>query len=173
MKIYDISVKSIRDEDVKLDKYKGKVLLIFNSASRCGYTYQYEAIETLYAKYKDEGFEVLDFPCNQFLHQAPGTSEEQANFCRMKFGTTFTTFGKVNVNGAKTSELYKFLKSQKPYDYPNQKESFMNKLLGKQGKIKWNFTKFLVDKNGHVIERFGPDFEPGDLVKRIEALLEK
>jgi glutathione peroxidase len=171
MNIYDFSVLNTKGESIQFDKYKGKVLLIFNSASRCGYTYQYEAIESLYAKYREEGFEVLDFPCNQFLNQAPGSNEELANFCKMKFGTTFTTFGKIDVNGKKTHDLYKFLKKEKPFDYPEKKTKLLPKLFKKEGSIKWNFTKFLIDRNGNVVERFGPGFEPVELEKFIEALL--
>lgn len=171
MNFYDIKVKNIKGEDVALEKYKGKVVLVFNSASRCGYTSQYQGIEDLYEKYKEEGFEVLDFPCNQFMNQAPGSSEDLANFCQMKFGTKFETFAKVDVNGKEESPLFAFLKKAIGEDYPVEKVKLHEKLLGKKGAIKWNFTKFLINRDGQVLYRFAPAFEPQNLEKFIEKLL--
>ena len=171
MKFYDNTVLNIRGDEVELKKYKGKVLLIFNSATRCGYTGQYEGIEALYEKYKAEGFEVLDFPSNQFLNQAPGSNEELANFCQMKFNTKFETFGKVDVNGKNEAPLFTFLKQQIVEDYPQEKVKLHEKLFSKKGSIKWNFTKFLIDKEGNVVYRFGPGFEPKNLDKFIQKLL--
>lgn len=171
MNFYDIKVKNIKGEDVALEKYKGKVVLVFNSASRCGYTSQYQGIEDLYEKYKEEGFEVLDFPSNQFMNQAPGSSEDLANFCQMKFGTKFETFAKIDVNGKEESPLFAFLKKEIGEDYPVEKVKLHEKLLGKKGAIKWNFTKFLINRDGQVLYRFAPAFEPQNLEKFIEKLL--
>lgn len=171
MNIYDIAVLDVKGQELKLEKYRGKVLLIFNSATRCGYTNQYEELESLYAKYQRKGLEVLDFPSNQFLNQAPGTNEELASFCKMKFGTTFVTFGKVDVNGKNQASLFKFLKSQKNEDFPKEKVKLHEKLFNKKESIKWNFTKFLVDRDGNVVHRFAPSFQPKEMEKYIEELL--
>ena len=173
MNLYDINVMNIRDEEVNLGKYKGKVLLIFNSASRCGYTNQYQGIEELYEKYKAQGFEVLDFPSNQFLNQAPGSSKELANFCQMKFGTKFETFAKVDVNGKNESPLFTFLKKAISEDYPKEKPKLHEMMFTKKGDIKWNFTKFLVTKEGEIIHRFAPSVEPKALEEHIKKLLTK
>src|SRR5512134_3974509 len=133
--IYDVTVDDIRGKPVPLKRYKGKVLLIVNVASRCGYTPQYKSLEALYRSYKDKGLEVLGFPCNQFGEQEPGTESEIASFCETNYGVTFPMFAKVDVNGDGTAPLYKLLKSAKPG------------LLGTEA-IKWNFTKFLVDRGG-------------------------
>ena len=157
MSIYDFVVKDAKGEDVSLSEYKGKVLLIVNTATGCGFTPQYDGLEKLYAEYKDEGFEILDFPCNQFGHQAPGTEEEIVSFCKMRFGTTFKQFKKIDVNGANEEPLYTYLKSQKK---------------GAVGsKIKWNFTKFLVDREGNVVDRFSPTTTPDKIEKSIVELL--
>jgi len=142
---------------VHIKDYEGKVLLIVNTATGCGFTPQYEGLEDLYKKYKDKGFEILDFPCNQFGHQAPGTQEEIKNFCELKYGVTFPLFTKIDVNGENEEPLFKFLKSQ-------QKGA-----LG--SKIKWNFTKFLVDKKGNVVKRFAPTTEAGKIEASVVALL--
>lgn len=157
--IYDFKLTTINGEDTTLEPYKGKVLLIVNVASKCGYTPQYDGLETLYTKYKDKGLMVLGFPCNQFGSQEPGSEAEIQNFCRVNFGVTFPMFSKINVNGENTHPLYQYLKSQKPG------------LLGTES-IKWNFTKFLVDNEGKVIERFGSSTKPKELEERIEALLQ-
>ncbi len=156
--IYDFKLRTINGKDTTLEPYKGKVLLIVNVASKCGYTPQYDGLETLYTKYKDKGFVVLGFPCNQFGSQEPGSEAEIQNFCRVNFGVTFPMFSKINVNGENTHPLYQYLKSEQPG------------ILGTEA-IKWNFTKFLVDKEGHVVERFGSSTKPSELEDKIEALL--
>lgn len=155
--LYKIPVKDLKDNDVLLNDYKGKVLLIVNTATECGLTPQYQALEDLYKHYKDKGFEILDFPCNQFNNQAPGSSEDIHSQCTGRFGISFPQFAKINVNGENEHPLYTYLKSKK------------GGVLG--SKIKWNFTKFLVDREGHVIKRFAPTTKPEKLTKDIEALL--
>lgn len=157
MSIYDFTVKDAKGEEVSLSDYKGKVLLIVNTATGCGFTPQYDGLEKLYADYKEEGFEILDFPCNQFGNQAPGTEEEIVSFCQLKFGTTFKQFAKIEVNGENESPLYTYLKSQK-------------KGIG-GSKIKWNFTKFLVDREGNVVDRFGSTTTPAKIESKIKELL--
>lgn len=157
--IYDITVKDAEGNDVSLNKYKGDVLLIVNTATGCGFTPQYEGLEELYEKYHDQGFEVLDFPCNQFGHQAPGTNEEIVEFCTLTYHTQFKTFGKIDVNGPDESPLYTFLKSQK--------KGFLG------SKIKWNFEKFLVDRHGNVVDRFASTTEPKTIDVKIAALLSR
>ena len=146
MVLYDLSVKARDGSDVPLKNYEGKVLLIVNTATGCGFTPQYDGLQDLYDKYKDKGFEILDFPCNQFLNQAPGTDEEIHTFCTGRFGITFPQFAKIDVNGKNEDPLYTYLKSQ-------QKGKF-------GAKIKWNFTKFLVAKDGRVVARFAPTDTP-------------
>ena len=146
MALYDISVKQRDGKEVSLKDYEGKVLLIVNTATGCGFTPQYTGLQELYNKYKDKGFEILDFPCNQFLHQAPGSDEEIHKFCTGRFVITFPQFAKINVNGKDESPLYTFLKEQK------------GGTIGTN--IKWNFTKFLVAKDGTVLERFAPTVTP-------------
>ena len=157
MIIYDFNVKSITGEEVPLKNYEGKVLLVVNTATGCGFTPQYDGLEDLYEKYRDRGFEILDFPCNQFANQAPGTEGEIASFCSVKFGVTFPQFAKIKVNGEGEEPLYTWLKSQK------------SGVLG--SKIKWNFTKFLVDRNGNVVERFAPTVTPAKLDSEVAKLL--
>ncbi len=173
MSIYDFSIKNLKNEDVSLEKYKGKVLLIVNTATKCGYTPQYEGLEELHEKYADKGLVILDLPCNQFMSQAPGSNKDVAEFCKVNFGTKFETFAKVKVNGKDAIELYKFLKDAKPHDEvpgeENEHVSIMNKLIG--SKIKWNFTKFIVDKNGEIYGRYGSRVEPYRLEETIENLL--
>ena len=146
MSVYEFKVKNQKGEDVSLESFKGKVLLIVNTATKCGFTPQYEELEALYEKYHEQGFEVLDFPCNQFFHQAPGSDEEINQVCSLKFNTKFLRFKKVEVKGDKAEPLFIYLCSQ------NEK--------GKYKKIKWNFTKFLISKNGEVIGRFEPTEKP-------------
>ena len=157
MEIYDFIVKDNKGNEVNLGEYKGKVLLIVNTATGCGFTPQYDGLQDLYEKYKEKGFEILDFPCNQFGEQAPGTAEEIQSFCDARFGITFKQFAKIEVNGENEEPLYKYLKSQK------------SGLLNEN--IKWNFTKFLVDKNGKVVGRFGPAVTPEKIEKSIEGVL--
>jgi len=170
MNIYQYQVKSTDLKDVSLETYQGKVLLIVNTATKCGFTPQYDGLEALYKKYKDQGFEVLDFPCNQFMHQAPGTNEELKSFCELNFGTTFQTFAKVDVNGKDADPLFVYLRKSKPKDYVEGKPSLLSKLKSSD-QISWNFTKFLVDRNGNVIERFAPNFNPKDIEPFIEKVL--
>ena len=153
MNIYDIVVKDNLGNDVSLKEYKGKVFLIVNTATGCGFTRQYDGLEKLYQKYKDHGFEILDFPCNQFLGQAPGSDQEIDSFCKLNYGTTFKRFSKIKVNGKDSDSLYEFLKSQIP------------------GRITWNFTKFLIDRDGSVIDRFNPNIPPEKLENPIKSLL--
>ncbi len=157
MTIYDYVVKDAEGNEVSLKDYEGKVLLIVNTATGCGFTPQYEGLQDLYEKYKDKGLEILDFPCNQFGNQAPGTEEEIIDFCQSRYGVTFKMFKKICVNGDNEEPLYKFLKSQK------------GGMFG--SKIKWNFTKFLVDKNGQVVGRFSPTNKPEALEQKIAELL--
>ena len=159
MSVYDFSVKDRSLNDVSLSEYKGKVLLIVNTATGCGFTPQYKGLEELYRKYKDQGFEVLDFPCNQFFSQAPGSDEEIHSFCTLKYDTTFPRFHKIDVNGDNADPLYVYLTTQ------NKK--------GKTQKIKWNFTKFLISKNGEVIDRFSPMTKPEKIDKFIKKALEE
>ncbi len=157
MSIYDITVKDAQGNDVSLSEYQGKVLLIVNTATGCGFTPQYAGLQELYEKYRDQDFEILDFPCNQFGNQAPGTNDEIGAFCTGRFGISFKQFAKIDVNGENESPLYTWLKQQKG---------------GMGGKnIKWNFTKFLVDKNGTVMGRFGSTKTPEALEKDIANLL--
>ncbi|MBR2639086.1 MAG: glutathione peroxidase [Oscillospiraceae bacterium] len=157
MSIYDFSVKDAARNEVSLEDYKGKVLLIVNTATGCGFTPQYEGLQDLYEKYAEKGFEILDFPCNQFGGQAPGTEDEIIDFCQSRYGVTFKQFAKIEVNGENEEPLYKFLKKEK------------GGMLG--SKIKWNFTKFLVDRNGKVVERFAPMVTPDKIEEKIKELL--
>lgn len=157
MSIYDFKVKGINGEEVNFADYKGKVLLIVNTATGCGFTPQYEGLQDLYEKYKAQGFEILDFPCNQFGNQAPGTEEEIVDFCQSRYGVTFPQFSKINVNGEGEEPLYTYLKKEK------------SGVMG--SKIKWNFTKFLVDRNGNVIDRFAPTVTPEKIEAKIKAVL--
>lgn len=177
MSIYDYKVKDIEQNEVSLEGYRGKVLLIVNTATGCGFTPQYEGLEALYKKYQDQGLEILDFPCNQFLNQAPGTDEEIASFCSLTYGTTFPRFSKIEVNGKNESPLYTFLKNQ-PVDEAEDEESNSFKKVLKElaqtvtgNNIKWNFTKFLVDREGKVVARFAPSFKPEKIAPSIEKLL--
>ena len=156
--IYNFSVKDIDLNDISLEKYKNKVLLIVNVASNCGLTYQYKSLEDIYKKYKDKGFEVLGFPCNQFALQEPGSNEEIKNFCDTSYGVTFNIMNKINVNGSKADPFYNFLKEQKPgfADTPQ---------------IKWNFTKFLVNKDGCVVKRYSPQTEISEIESKIIELI--
>ena len=181
MNLYDIKVLNRNGEEVSLKEFKGKVLLIINSATGCGFTPQYEAIEELYKKYKDKGFEVLDFPCNQFGHQAPGSDDEIHEFCTAKYNTTFDQFKKVDVNGPSESPVFTYLKENSPKE---EIHGLKNKIAMKgvskisttcksENDIKWNFTKFLLDRNGKVIRRLSPIENPKLLEDDIIKLLEK
>lgn len=157
MGFYDITVQNQAGNDVSLSEYKGKVVLVVNTATGCGFTPQYSGLQKLYDAYKDRGLVILDFPCNQFAGQAPGTAEEINSFCTLNYGTTFPRFAKINVNGNGESPLYTFLKKQQ------------GDTLGPR--IKWNFTKFLVDREGNVVKRFAPADAPESMEKDILALL--
>ena len=177
--IYDITVKDAEGKEVLLKEYEGKTLLIVNTATGCGFTPQYEALEKLYEQYREQGFVVLDFPCNQFGEQAPGTIEEIKDFCTLKYGTKFPLFEKIEVNGENESPLYTYLKSQKGFEgFTGERADAMNTMLKKKDKdyaskpdIKWNFTKFLVDKQGNVVARFEPTTGMDEVEKAIRALL--
>lgn len=159
MSIYDFSVKAQDGSDVSLKNYEGKVLLVVNTATGCGFTPQYTGLQELYKKYKDEGFEILDFPCNQFMGQAPGSDEEIHTFCTGRFGITFPQFAKIDVNGKNESPLYTFLKQEQK---------------GKIGSnVKWNFTKFLVARDGSVINRFAPTDTPEKIDEYVKEALAK
>lgn len=157
MSIYDYQVKDANGDHVRLREYEGKVLLIVNTATGCGFTPQYEGLEELYKKYQSQGFEILDFPCNQFANQAPGTESEIVSFCQLKYGVSFKTFAKVEVNGSNADPLFTYLKDQK------------SGVMG--SKIKWNFTKFLVDRKGNVVERFAPTADAAKIEKRLKELI--
>lgn len=159
MELYDVIVKDAKGNEVSLSEYKGKVLLIVNTATGCGFTPQYKGLQDIYNKYKEKGFEILDFPCNQFANQAPGTDEEIGSFCTGRFGITFRQFSKIDVNGENESPLYTWLKSQKSG-------------MGGSG-VKWNFTKFLVNKEGGVVARYAPIKTPKGLEKDIAKLLDE
>jgi glutathione peroxidase len=180
--IYDFTVKDIKGNDVSLADYKGKVLLIVNVASKCGLTPQYEGLEALYQKYKDQGLEILAFPCNQFLEQEPGTNDEILDFCSVNYNVTFPLFDKIDVNGKAESPLYTFLKAKAPFKgYPEGYEAFANQLtlihkktgsgFEKGNAIKWNFGKFLVSKDGQNILRFEPMVSPEMLEITIQEML--
>ena len=156
--VYNFTVKTIDNEEISLSDYKGKVLLIVNVASKCGYTPQYEGLEKLYQKYKDRGFEILAFPCNQFGGQEPGSNEDIKAFCSSTYNVTFPLFNKIDVNGDEAHPLYKYLRTVKPG------------IMGTTS-IKWNFTKFLIDKSGFPVERFGTATTPESLDSEIEKLL--
>ena len=156
--IYDFSVKDIHGKTVSLDAYKGKALLIVNTASKCGFTPQYKGLEALYKKFHGKGLEILGFPCNQFGAQEPGSEADIESFCEVNYGVTFPLFAKIDVNGDGAAPVYKYLKKAKPG------------LLNTEA-IKWNFTKFLVDRDGKVVARFAPNDEPQSLAGDIEKIL--
>jgi len=156
--VHDFSAQTLSGSPIKLDAYKGKVLLIVNTASKCGLTPQYKGLEALYETYKDRGLVVLGFPCNQFGGQEPGSAEEISSFCEINYGVSFPMFGKVEVNGPGTHPLFAHLKAEAPA------------FLGLRD-LKWNFTKFLVDKDGRVVDRYAPTTSPESIAKDIEKLL--
>jgi len=156
--VYDFSCKTSEGQTKSLADYRGTVLLIVNTASKCGFTPQFEGLEELYEKYRSKGFEILGFPCNQFGHQDPGSDAEILSFCQMKYDVKFPMFAKIEVNGRNAEPLWAHLKNEAPG------------LLGSEA-IKWNFTKFLVDRDGNVVERFAPTVKPKDLEREITALL--
>lgn len=163
MSLYQYQVKKVDQSFQALSEYKGKVLLIVNTASACGFTPQYEGLQKLYESYQSKGFEILDFPCNQFGNQAPGTDIEQSSFCQLKYHTTFQTFAKINVNGKDADPLFQYLKDNTP------KSSGLGVIIPKL--IKWNFTKFLVNQDGKVIKRYEPTVTPSEIARDIENCL--
>ena len=156
--LYDFDATALDGKEVDLDDYRGKVVLVVNVASKCGFTPQYEGLEDLYRQYKDKGFEILGFPCNQFGAQEPGDAAEIATFCATTYDVTFPMFAKIDVNGDDAHPLYKWMKGQK------------NGLAGTRN-IKWNFTKFLIDRDGNVVERFGPQDKPEAIAKHVAAII--
>ena len=179
MSIYDLKVKNRDDSDVSLAEFKGKVLIIVNTATGCGFTPQYEGLEKLYKKYHDKGLEILDFPCNQFGNQAPGNDDEIHEFCTLKYNTSFDQFKKVDVNGENEIPLYTLLKkaiSSDKIDGIKNKMAMkaiekISKTATNKNDIKWNFTKFLVDREGNVVGRFSPTYKPEDMEEDIEKLI--
>ena len=157
MRLYDFTVKDNKGNNVSMQDYKDKVLLIVNTATGCGFTPQYTLLQELYEKYHSQGFEILDFPCNQFGNQAPGGDKEISEFCTLNYRTSFDQFSKIDVNGENADPLFKYLKKQK------------RGFLG--GNIKWNFTKFLVDREGNVVDRFAPNTSPDKFENKIKNLL--
>ena len=181
MSLFDIKVKDIEGKETSLKEYEGKVLLIVNTATECGFTPQYEDLQNLYEKYGKDGLIVLDFPCNQFGHQAPGSDDEIRSFCSSRFGVTFPQYSKIDVNGANESELFKYLKSVKGFEGFDKNEAraeFLHQHLLNIDKdyaanddIKWNFTKFLVDRAGNIVERFEPIDNNEKIESKIKELL--
>lgn len=181
MTIYDFKVTTIDGEEVSLEKYKGKVLIIANTASKCGFTPQYADLQKIYETYKDKGLEILGFPSNQFAEQEPGNNSEVKNFCQFNYGVSFPLFEKIDVRGTSAHPLFKYLSEQIPFNgldlnHPSGKildsflkEKFPEFLIGNS--IKWNFTKFLINQNGEVVGRFEPTTEPLDMIPEIEKLL--
>lgn len=179
--IYDFKVKDTKGNDVSLSEYKGKVILIVNTASRCGFTHQYEQLEEMYKNLNGKGFEILDFPCNQFGQQAPENDDEYVTFCQLTYKTEFKQFHKIDVNGENEIALYTWLKKQKKFKGFDQGHKLTALLEGMFDKnipgwretddIKWNFTKFLIDKNGNVVERFEPTATEAEMMPAITKLL--
>lgn len=181
MSVYNFKVKTIDGEEISLDKYKGKVLIIANTASKCGFTPQYADLQKLYDEYNDKGFEILGFPSNQFAEQEPGTNDEVKNFCQLNYGVTFPLFSKIDVRGASADPLFKYLSDTAPFkgfDLTKEKGKFLHDFLKENfpdylegNSIKWNFTKFLINKNGEVVGRFESPIVPLDIAPEIEKLL--
>ena len=179
--VYEFSVKDRKGKNVSLKEYSNEVLLIVNTATQCGFTPQYDDLEKLYEKYHQQGFEILDFPCNQFGSQAPGTDESIHNFCKLNYGTEFSRFKKIKVNGDDADPLFKFLKECKGFggwDESHPLYPVLDKMLSEQdpnykesADIKWNFTKFLTNKRGQVVARFEPTESLDNIAKQIEELL--
>ena len=178
--VYDFTVKDRQGNDVSLADYKGKALLIVNTATGCGFTPHYDPLEEMYRELKDKGFEILDFPCNQFAGQAPGSDDEIHEFCTIKFGTEFPQFAKIDVNGETADPLFAYLATEKPFEgfgkgvknaLLNKFSKMNNKKFGDKAYIKWNFTKFLVDREGKVVSRFEPTFDMKKVKEAVENLL--
>ena len=181
MNIYDFTAKDIDGNLVSLQDYKGKVLIVVNTASKCGFTPQYEDLQKLYDNYKDKGVEILGFPCNQFMDQEPGTNQETKSFCSLNYGVNFPLFEKTDVNGKFAHPLFKYLVSEAPFkgfDMSNPTNKMLDAMLKDKfpefavgDAVKWNFTKFIIDKEANVVNRFEPATEPMDMVSTIENLL--
>jgi len=181
MSIYDFNVISSNGETVSLQKYKDKVILILNSATQCGFTPQYDELQDMYEKYENNDFVILDFPCNQFGNQAPGSNEEIVTFCDSRYGITFPIFSKIEVNGENAAPLYNYLIGQKGFegfDEEHPLTALLNSMLERtnpdfksEPDIKWNFTKFLIDKNGTVVERFEPTVDMSLVEEKVKELL--
>ncbi len=180
--INDFTVKDRQGNEISLSQYAGKVLLIVNTATGCGFTPHYEPLEAMYREFRDKGFEILDFPCNQFANQAPGSEDEIHEFCTLKFGTEFPQFKKLDVNGENADPLFVFLASEKPFAgfgkglknaALNKYADMNNKAFGDKAYIKWNFTKFLVNRQGEVVARFEPTVDMKDVRTAVAAELEK
>ncbi len=179
MGIYDISVTDRSGKEISLSEFKGKVLLIVNTATQCGFTPQYQPLQGLYDELHDKGLEILDFPCNQFGSQAPGSDDEIHTFCTGRFGITFPQYAKIDVNGENASDLYKYLTANTVYQgFEGPMASMMEDIAGKMdadfrnnGNIKWNFTKFVIDKNGNIAKRFEPTADMCDVKACIMSLL--
>ena len=178
--VYDFKVKDRKGNEVSLSEYKGKLLLIVNTATGCGFTPHYDPLEAMYGDLKDKGFEILDFPCNQFAGQAPGTDDEIHDFCTIRFGTEFPQFAKIDVNGDTADPLFAFLAGEKPFvgfgkgvknAALNKFANMNNKKFGEKAYIKWNFTKFLVDREGKVIARFEPTVDMKEVRDAVAAAL--
>ena len=178
--VYDFTVKDRAGNDASLSEYEGKVLLIVNTATGCGFTPHYEPLEAMYKELRDKGFEILDFPCNQFANQAPGSEDEIHQFCKFKFGTEFPQFAKIDVNGDSADPLFAYLATEKPFAgfgkgiknaALNKFANMNNKKFGDKAYIKWNFTKFLIDRTGKVIARFEPTTDMEEVRKAVEELL--
>ena len=182
MSVYDFTVKDRKGNEIKLSEYAGKVLLIVNTATGCGFTPHYTPLEAMYKEFREKGFEILDFPCNQFANQAPGTEDEIHDFCILKFGTDFPQFGKIDVNGDNADPLFAYLATEKPFAgfgkglknlALNKFADMNNKKFGEKAYIKWNFTKFLVDRQGNVIARFEPTTDMKEVRDAVAAELGK
>ena len=179
MTVYDFTVKDNNGNDVSLDTYKGKVLLIVNTATGCGFTPQYEELQSMYDELNEKGFEILDFPCNQFMNQAPGSDEEIQSFCTGKFSTTFPRFTKIDVNGDNAIPLYKWLTENTTFQGFDGPGGLMLKMVVKaqdrdyknNGKVKWNFTKFAIDREGNIAARFEPTADLAKVKEKIKELL--
>lgn len=178
--VYDFTVNNMEGNKENLSGYKGKVLLIVNTATGCGFTPQYEELEMIYKEFCDKGFEILDFPCNQFGNQAPDSDKEIHDFCTLKYGTTFPQFAKIDVNGENAHPLFDFLAKEKPFVgfgkgikhfALNKFANLNNKKYGNKINIKWNFTKFLIDREGKVVARFEPTKDMKEVRKAVEVLL--
>ena len=178
--VYDFTVRDRTGNEVSLSDYSGKVLLVVNTATGCGFTPHYEPLEAMYRDLKDKGFEILDFPCNQFANQAPGDADEIHSFCTLKFGADFPQFAKIDVNGETADPLFAFLATEKPFAgfgrglknaALNKFSDMNNKKYGDKAYIKWNFTKFLIDREGKVVARFEPTTDMSEVRAAVEAIL--